>query len=235
MRSSLFFRLGLFGVLITILGVVAIIGVALFSTKQPPSPDRISQPTAESVVVNTPAISVLPTSSPLATPTPAVTSPVSPLIINNPTNIVVGEVIQLPDQLYSRGGGFTLRRTDKLPVLSVDQALDYNAGAPWERGGLWNGEQVSVTVTFGSGSLGSLQADGSWHASFNPPEFTCTALRKCTPTGKTLQRVENRPMWVIDYEGLRDCGSVGCDNHTVYIIDDLTGVLFYGFGYSSPD
>ncbi len=161
------------------------------------------------------------TSSPLNPPTnlvsttQAVTPSPSPLVINKPAHIAVGEIINLPDQLYSQAGGITLRRTDKLPALSVGQALDYNAGAPWERGGLWAGHQITVTVTFGLGSLGRLQADGSWIPAFSPPGFTCTAVGKCTPTGKSLPRIENHPGWVIDYDGLPFCGTGGCDSHSV--------------------
>lgn len=234
MKSKIFYKSVLSGLVIVVLGLACLIGIAIIVSLQSQPLQSLSQPTVAiaSSSLSTQTVSALPTSTTLASTTQAVSPPTSPLVINNPTNIAVGEVINLPNQLYSQAGGITLRRTDKLPTLSVDQALDYNAGAPWERGGLWNGRQITVTVTFGLGSLGSLQAGGSWIPAFSPPEFTCTALRKCTPTGKSLQRIENHPMWVIDYEGLPFCGTAACDSHTVFLINDVGGTIYYSFGYT---
>lgn len=184
-------------------------------------------------------------SLPTTTTTAAVTQPAATTYNNLPllqpdlsapslylidsSHLQVGNEIMLPSPLLAKGN-VSLLHTDKAAHLTIDQVVGLNNPA-WNKGGLWNGKQITATLSFGLGALGSYGVDGKWYPSINMPELNCTNIRKCVLTGKTLTHIENQPMWIADYDGLQFCGTGYCYSHSVYIINDDNGVMYYSFGY----
>ncbi len=61
------------------------------------------------------------------------------------------------------------------------------------------------------------------------------------PNGVTLNHIEQRAMWLIDYGNTQFGDSVGAyatsppeKNHAVYLVDDATGSVLLVWGYNGP-
>ncbi len=217
-------RLVLSAIAITIVGAVLITVFSVFFmtpdskvTEVINSTNNTQSQVAANAVVTTP----------VATATPiAATSYVT---ITTPS-VSVGDIIALPSELYLTGN-MNLRRTNTAAQLSLDEALGAIKGS-WQKGGQFDGKLITVTATFGLATFGKPGADGKWIGFTGVPEFTCTGIRQCTRTGKMLDHIENRPMWVLDYKNLTFYGSGATYNHTVYSVDDKTGLMLYGWTYN---
>jgi hypothetical protein len=118
----------------------------------------------------------------------------------------------------------------------------YNLGLPFAFGGTFNGKTVSLTATYGLATFGKRNQNGLWEGSVNIPIQTCNADGKCNPTGKYLDHIENRPVWILDYgntewpASARPCATSLCPtptvyNHSVYAVDAITGAPLFGWPY----
>lgn len=167
--------------------------------------------------------------TPVATTTPISAMPY--VTVTTPT-VPVGDVIDLPSELYLTGN-MNLRHASISPQVTIEGALGAIKGS-WQKGGQFDGKVVTVTATFGLATFGKPGPNGKWVGITDVPEFTCAAIRQCTRTGKTLDHIENRPMWVLDYKNLTFYGSGATYNHTVYTVDDKTDLMLYGWAYNEP-
>lgn len=125
----------------------------------------------------------------------------------------VGEIIPLPS---STSGGLTLVQTDKVPAFSQEEAMQivHDLGIPFAFGGDWEGLQVTVSATYGIGTLG--------HP--GPPSMPWVGDRyfPLPGTDVVLDHIENRPMWILDYGNVRAGGSQAEFRHAVYAVDEET-------------
>lgn len=150
--------------------------------------------------------------------------------------IVPGQPISLP---YSSLLGVKAVQPSDLPLHSSDIALQtlrahLNLVEYWDlKNSTSDGRPITVTTTFGLVTEGYRGPDGGWGGMVNIPLRDCTIAAVCTDTGKKLDHLENRPMWLIDIEGVSLPSAGGSNakktNHVVYGIDDLN-LDMYGFG-----
>ncbi|HMM42205.1 MAG TPA: hypothetical protein PKA95_09915 [Thermomicrobiales bacterium] len=136
-----------------------------------------------------------------------------------------------PDNPAFAGQDLTIIRTDAPPLISQADAMDAvsRLGVPWGQGGEWEGREVTVAATYGLVTAGRPGEDGKpWVGLRNIP----------LPDGTTLDHIEDRPMWVIDYgntyfvgAGCPECTPPPDYNHSVYLIDAATASVWVVWGY----
>jgi hypothetical protein len=214
--------------LLTALTIVALVALGLLIAATFLTKTEITAEATASKAQTTPVLSNLAAAPTTPTTVAAGSNPNINLTV--PTG-AIGDIIPLPAQL-STTGDVVVRRSAQPAKLSLDEVL----GAidnPWARGGKAdNGLAITVNITFGLVTVGHRGSDGQWYGLANIAEFSCTAVRQCTKTGKLLDHVENRPIWVLDYKNLITFGTGTSYNHTVYLVDDATGQFFYLWGYN---
>jgi hypothetical protein len=142
------------------------------------------------------------------------------------------EVITLPS---SESGELTLIRTDEPPAFSQQEAMQivHDFGVDVALGGERFGKPVTVSATYGIGTLGRPGGPGlPWLGDRNVP---------LKGTGTILDHVENRPMWILDYDNAYAPAPAcpGCDSlffkHAVYAVDEQTrSVLIVWFYNQVP-
>ncbi len=176
----------------------------------------------------------------LPTIVPTIATEVPTLIVTKPTE-VAGELIALPTNL-TVSGLVKIKRTLSLPRLNQEQAMRA-VRSPYAMGGIIKGQKIYITATFGLVTHGELGKDGkTWAGYQNIQLLNCSspAPKDCKPNGKVLDHIEDRPMWVLDYKNLPSGGAGSPNNpppvynHTVYVVDDETGVNIFSWGYSEP-
>ncbi len=138
----------------------------------------------------------------------------APSAIPSPATIpAVGEAFPLP---ASTSGELTLIRTEKAPAFSQQEAMQivHDFGIPFALGGEWEGLQVTVSATYGIGTFGRPGGPGlPWLGDRNVP---------LKGTDVVLDHIENRPMWILDYDNVRAGGSRAEFRHAVYAVDEET-------------
>ncbi len=136
-----------------------------------------------------------------------------------PVTPAMGEVIPLPS---SESGELTLIRTDKSPAFSEQEAMQivHDFGVDIALGGERLGKPVTPSATYGIGILGRPGGPGlPWLGDRNIP---------LKGKGVILDHVENRPMWILDYDNAYAPAPAcpGCDSlffkHAVYAVDEQT-------------
>lgn len=168
-------------------------------------------------------------------------APVAPAISAEPTATIdpappVDMSITLPPTLSlenSAGAPVTLLRLPGEPPFSREEAMRVVATRfPWGLGGAWEGTPVTVHAWYGLGTIGQRGPTGGWSGSVNIP----------LDTGDTLDHIEDRPLWLLDYgnvPGIIGSGCPGClpppvYNHNVYAIDAATRSLLWTASYADP-
>ena len=175
-----------------------------------------------------------------AAPIIATVLPTSPVVIQGTASVSVGasQVISLP---YFSALNLRAIKPISPPLHSADIALQTLKGDDdrWDfANSTASGKPITVTTTYvllTEGQPGPVGGAG-WNGSVNIHLRNCTVKRVCTDTGKVLDHLENRPMWLIDVEGISQ--AVGGpipnttpipQNHIVYGIDDLD-LDYFNFG-----
>ncbi len=145
-----------------------------------------------------------------------------------PVTPAVGEVIPLPS---SKSGELTLFRTDKPPAFSQQEAMQivHDFGVDVALGGERFGRPVTASAAYGIGTLGRPGGPGlPWLGDRNIP---------LKGTGVILDHVENRPMWILDYDNAYAPAPAcpRCDSlffkHAVYAIDEQTRTVLIVWFY----
>ncbi len=198
---------------------------------------------AAGTVLSTLTPTMTPTPSQTLTPsptgsTPSQTTPASDVTVVTP-NGKAGEKILVPFETHVP---ISVLSTLVIPITSLQKARTavHNNGMSWALGGTQNGKNVTLTAVFGLVTLGVPNTSGNKQGWLGPQNInipTCSNDGKCVPTNVTLNHIENRPMWVLDY-GNTDfpaagpgCFTTPCPtpqifNHSVYTVDDQTGAIF---------
>ncbi len=180
-----------------------------------------------------------------------------------PTNVVppkVGDLINNAAlHAINRGGTpiLTMRVTDQAPLITQQEAqqIAFDASYPYAFGGNYEGREITVNAVYGLLSHG-FPGDTSglhlgddvtpltgpcagWVGPCNIPVKTCRD-GVCKDTGKTIPRIEQRPYWLLDYEGFHferqacpDC-PIQVFNHAVLVVDAQDKFVLMGFPYTSP-
>jgi hypothetical protein len=169
-----------------------------------------------------------------------VTTPPQP-VKPTPTSLPfpVSELVSLPTELMDVTN-LIMRRASKASILSENDALQAvsNMGVPFAKGGQYFGKTVTIKSYYGLVTKGSRNSKGEWVGGpINIQLQTCSSSNQCTPTGKVLDRIENRPMWVVDYGNVafRTSGIGGTPyshNHAAYLIDEETKEVLLVIGYT---
>jgi hypothetical protein len=168
------------------------------------------------------------------------------------TSVAVGQPIIIPI-VSQKLGYLQLLRTTATPTISSQQALQiiYNhTGNSWALGKTFRGQPLTVTAAFGLVTSGSKDSSsGEWIGDRSIPIRRCpiTPGGICGDITQTLDHVENRLSWVIDYANVDfdvprpACLSQTCPtpsnvkntrtNHVVYVVDiqlqALTGIEMF--------
>jgi len=133
-----------------------------------------------------------------------------------------------------------IHQSDRQPKISQQFAMKviYNISgkqlwaSPDGKGVTESGKAVTVSATFGLVNEGSLANGRSWAGTVNLPVSVCDGDGNCKDTGKKIDHLENRPMWIIDYGNLgipvfdvmcNGCTPAPVNNHMVYFVDADTG------------
>jgi hypothetical protein len=160
------------------------------------------------------------------------------------------------------GPGVKLRRTTQAPLISKEEALQaiYNFGIPFavEMGKNAKAYYGIGTIGFSMDTSKLTNSQGTpvsgdckdWAGICNFPIQECTN-GKCVPTGKFIGRLENRPMWFIEYNmestiqysnaggGIIGSNAGGIpkreNNRAVYALDVETKNLIMIWSYYQPD
>lgn len=134
----------------------------------------------------------------------------------------VGEVIALPS---SESGELTLVRTDKLATFSEQEAMQivHDSGVPFGLGGEWLGRPVTVSAAYGIGTFGRPGGPGlPWLGDRHIP---------LKGTEVILDHIENRPMWILDYDNAYAHGTQVDFKHAVYAVDEETRSVLLAWFY----
>ncbi len=136
-----------------------------------------------------------------------------------------------PDNPAFAGQDLTVVRPDAPPLISQAEAMEAvsRLGVPWGNGGEWEGRTVTVAATYGLVTAGGPGEGGKpWVGLRNLP----------LPDGTTLDHIEGRPMWIIDYgntyfvgAGCPECTPPPDYDHSVYLIDAATASVWVAWGY----
>lgn len=181
------------------------------------------------------AANISPTSRPITT------------AVNAPTNIGTSVSIAA----LQNGPNLTFVSTLDTPTIALPDALALidTKGIPFALGGQYAGKTVAINATHGRATFG-FAADTSkvkaprggqftggcagWLGTCNIPVQQCVKGQGCTLTGQVIPRLENRPMWIIDYGNIVFPTSGRPANHAVYAIDDQTRSVILIWGYNGP-
>ena len=198
----------------SVLAVAVILWIVLATNNLPES-----QVAARAATVGVTSTPVLPTPTVPAKPTPT---------------LAAGEEINLP---FSKRVDIKVVKASFPPPISKEtalKALRYRQNAV----GLWDldkstaeGKPITVTAVFGLVTEGRPGPSG-WSGMRNIGGVNCQLEGECTLTGQVLDHLEDRPMWVIDIEGVYQpfAGDPSIpNNHVVYGIDVQT-LERIGFG-----
>ncbi len=138
------------------------------------------------------------------------------------TTPAVGEVIALPS---SESGELTLVRTDKPAAFSQQEAMRIvrDSGVPFGLGGEWLGRPITVSAAYGLGTFGRPGGPGlPWLGDRNIP---------LKGTDVVLDHIENRPMWILDYDNAYAHGTQVDFKHAVYAVDEETRSVLLAWFY----
>lgn len=181
---------------IVILVIIVTVAVITFAIASPKSVSQNGLATTIKTNSLQPAASL--TTMP---PTLTAAATVVPTVAGTPQ---IGSEIPLP--FSGKGIGLSsFMRTPDLPLISEQDAMKaiHNLGINFAYGGQFNGKTVTVWAAFGLGTLGEPGKNGQgWVGEQHFPVRTCESSGKCTETGQFLDRIDHRPMWVIDYGNL---------------------------------
>ena len=158
----------------------------------------------------------------------------------------------------SRHTNLSLRFTKAAPLITQQEAMQVvrDSGVVWGLGGDFQDKPVTVRALYGQLTLGrpedtlgldtgdNQQALSSecagWVGPCNVPVKRCIE-DNCQNTGKVINRIENRPYWIIDYgntiishSGCPTCLAQAPYNHTVYAIDAQEKFVLMVWGYTAP-
>ena len=238
MRSKTPSSILLSTVVVIVVACVFIVALAIFLLN--------SNSNASTSVITTQAVATNNSATARATIAVTQTPAIDPdVTIISPT-VAIGQKIPLP--LDGQGTGIKLVRTDAAPIINLVQARTavYNRSMNWALGGTHDGKTVKLTAAYGLATIGYPTADGKgWVGSQNIPLQTCTVKGICTPTGTTLNHIEGRPTWILDYSntdfpasGLA-CVTTPCPapqiyNYSVYAVDALTNSVITADFYTNP-
>ena len=173
-----------------------------------------------------------------AAPNIATVIPTAPVVIQGTASVSVGasQVISLP---YFSALNLSAIKPISPPLHSADIALQIVKGDDdsWDlANSTIAGKPVTITITYALVTEGYMGPSGKWSGMVNIHLRNCTVKGVCTDTGKVLDHLENRPMWLIDIEGVSQ--PVGGpvpnttpipQNHIVFGIDDLD-LEYFNFG-----
>lgn len=229
MRRKLYIQVLLLTVAIIAIGTVVTVGFIVANSQ-----------TNSSTAITTPQ--GLGATAVVITPTLAPTVGVPNLKVLTPT-VAIGDIIKLPSGMDA---DLKLLRASVAPSLLPQEALDivYDKGVPWGRGGQHKGKIVTITAAFGTATIGRPLPNGAWGGIQNIAVETCNA-GKCTSTGQILDRIENRAMWILDYENLDSsdflrqpapCGvTIQCriHNRSAFAVDVQTKSVLYAWSYAA--
>ncbi len=161
--------------------------------------------------------------------------PPKPTETAKPTpSLAVGQEINLP---FKGKISVKVVKDSFPPPISKEtaiKALRYrqNAVDMWDLDkSTMNGKPITVTAVFGLVTEGRPGPSG-WSGMRNIGGVNCKLEGECTLTGQVLDHLEDRPMWVIDIEGVYQpfAGDPSIkNNHVVYGIDVQT-LERIGFG-----
>ncbi len=193
--------------------------------------DVTTQPIAAAVTASPPTptpiiVTAVPTSPALTKGTAIVTQTTATVTVDT------GQVIPLS---FGPSLGVKAIQPSLPPLHTSDIALQalrahLNIVDIWNlKDSTLNGQPITVTTTFGLVTEGYRGPDGGWGGMLNIPLRDCTVTAICTDSGKVLDHVENRPIWLIDIEGIRQPSggpNAKPTNHVVYGIDDLNLDMF---------
>ena len=131
-----------------------------------------------------------------------------------------------------------LRRSADAPIISLPEALQalHGQGDAWTPGQQYDGKIVKLMAAYGLVDLGYLDSKGAYYGSRNIRLKTCDSSGKCSDSDTVLDKVENRPMWVLDFSNATmqvlappadNSQPVACTpapdfNHSLYVIDAAT-------------
>jgi len=144
----------------------------------------------------------------------------------------------------------TLRQTTLPPAISQQGAMQVVAdrGVAWGLGGQVDGKTVTVTAVHGLGTIGHPGDTASLHLPqggqvaaecvnwLGPCHFPTQQCAKgvCAAAGPIIGRVENRPLWILDYGNTTFVTSHSVLNHSVYAVDEVTRSVLQVWGYQGP-
>lgn len=148
----------------------------------------------------------------------------------------------------------TLQQQNLLKVIA-DQGY-HEPNVP--TGQLYQGKAMTVTALFGLGTVGRPGATGAipnapnsgvsgapslsgtlppacvnWQGPCNIPVRTSVG-GQCSDTGQVIPRIEKRPLWIVDLGNAPLFGSRHTFNHSVFVIDDVTGNVIEVIGWDGP-
>lgn len=210
------------GIILTVLIFILLTVVVVLSGID--SPRKSTNATTGAQVVAVPTVA-----PPQPTSVPTIGTGYPDVTLNSP-QIQVGQIIEMPANLVKQGQ-LTLKQADKSAKITLTEAFGA-VPTDWATGGQYKGKQVTVQVSYGLATFGKREADGGWSGYKNIPIYTCVKIRECTRTGQTLERIEDRLMWILDYKNITFSGGNVDYNHSVLAVDDETGLKMFGWGYN---
>ena len=171
-------------------------------------------------------------STPVST---ATASTATPTIVATEDSVLPTAGQPYPSNPAFAANDIALVRMDAPPVNSQEHVMRAVAGlgVPWGLGGEWEGKTVTIRAYYGLVTQGQPTGVNGmpWEGVLNIP----------LPNGVTLDHIEHRAMWIIDYgntqfgdSGCPDCAPQPEKNHSVYLIDDETGAVLIVWGYTGP-
>jgi hypothetical protein len=232
---------------------LVIVALAIYSNNPPHSaiPAAAQPPTSVRATMRVD----LPTINPITTPTATVGSvsalTVKPISATAPTSAVGINLLfpwseSVPDvKIFQPGGLPLITQEVALRALLARQGVK-DISSVSNNKVIANGEAITYKAFYGLVTIGGRRPGGPWAGSFlNVPLSNCTLDGKCTPTGKTLDHIENRPMWLFDFEITTPVSGIPCqpnipctparnNNHSVDLLDAETLMFFGGFSYYQP-
>lgn len=163
--------------------------------------------------------------------------------------------------------GVKLQHTAEQAVISPEEALQilYNSRFPAIYTGSTNGYPFNVDLIYGLGTVGETipyrqitSTNGvkvpenckTWSGPCNYPLETCSSLT-CKPSGEVLERIENRPMWIVNITisgsytaqskfgpppnakcampngTTQPCNQAQTEGHFIYVLDALSKSILF--------
>ncbi|HEX2916589.1 MAG TPA: hypothetical protein VH186_37865 [Chloroflexia bacterium] len=138
----------------------------------------------------------------------------------------------------------SLKRLATPPLISSRDAAEivYLKGYAWARGGEYRGRTVQIRATYGLATFGSPGPNGAWLGPQNTPLLTCKSFGQCASSGILLKRLENRPIWLLEYNNLDPseyppppyaCPQCKRHDRTIFAVDCEYRAVIYSWTYVS--